>query len=458
MSFKDSIVLVDVYSVHYDHELWGPDDPYVFLPERHEKKRHPMAYLPFGAGPRHCVGMRFALIEMKILLTRMLREYSVLPGNHFESNFHIHDQTVIAPEEVWIKLFTPEMFSSLSSDFDKQIQLIDECFLLWQRSKSSQLTTTIKTTLSKFPFEAKHFLTYWKSILEPDNQENNTNIQQNQNEVTSKNLINTMINWKNLIPSLEILHNDQLLINNRHELIRPIFRMLEKSLNETNEFEQKTYIHQLCTTALLNLYTQLKPDECNPDIFNSEIVMECMRRTNDLHTTQQCLMLLSKGAQLFPEKLISMIMAMFAFVGDRLVRKDDLYSYQVMEKTIKTVIPSLYKEKNLEQRRPILAKITHVFVTSLAHLPAHRRQDIFRMLMESIGQDECLWFAPIQLFDSILLSPINKKNEETLKKSLIDANEQMLNSFNQFSSSTLLISLTRILNVLLNLPDQITSK
>jgi hypothetical protein len=36
-------------------------------------------------------------------------------------------------------------------------------------------------------------------------------------------------------------------------------------------------------------------------------------------------------------------MAMFAFVGDRLVRKDDLYSHQVMEKTIKTVIPSLYK-------------------------------------------------------------------------------------------------------------------
>ena len=28
--------------------------------------------------------------------------------------------------------------------------------------------------------------------------------------------------------------------------------------------------------------------------------MECMKRTNDLHTTQQCLMLLSKGAQLFP--------------------------------------------------------------------------------------------------------------------------------------------------------------
>ncbi|CAF0784428.1 unnamed protein product [Adineta steineri] len=364
-----------------------------------------------------------------------------------------------------LKQLTPEMFAALSSDFDKQFQLVSECFSLWQRSKSSQLTTTIKTTLSKFAFDAKHFLTYWKTILEPASQQTNTDSQQNR--LSNKKLIiskpteqttavNTTINWKNLLPSLELLHNDQLLINHRHELIRPLFLILEKSLNQTIDFEQKTYIDQLCTTALLNLYTQLKPAECNPDIFNSEIVMECMKRTNDLHTTQQCLMLLSKGAQLFPEKLISMIMAMFAFVGDRLVRKDDLYSYQVMEKTIKTVIPSLYKEKNIEQRRPILAKITHVFVTSLAHLPAHRRQDIFRMLMESIGQDECLWFAPVQLFDSILLSPINRKNEETLKKSLIDGSEQMLSSFNQFSSATILISLTRILNTVLNLPDQIT--
>ena len=34
--------------------------------------------------------------------------------------------------------------------------------------------------------------------------------------------------------------------------------MLEKSFNQTEQFEQKTYIHQLCTTALLNVYTKLK--------------------------------------------------------------------------------------------------------------------------------------------------------------------------------------------------------
>ena len=76
----------------------------LFLPERHSTKRHPMAYLPFGAGPRQCVGMRFVLIEIKILLVRLLLKYSIMPGEHLESKLNIREGTVIAPEEVWIKL------------------------------------------------------------------------------------------------------------------------------------------------------------------------------------------------------------------------------------------------------------------------------------------------------------------------------------------------------------------
>ncbi|CAF1410920.1 unnamed protein product, partial [Rotaria sordida] len=49
-----TIVQPDVYSIHYDADLWGPVDPYKFHPERHAVKRHPLAYLPFGAGPRNC--------------------------------------------------------------------------------------------------------------------------------------------------------------------------------------------------------------------------------------------------------------------------------------------------------------------------------------------------------------------------------------------------------------------
>ncbi|CAF1341978.1 unnamed protein product [Rotaria sordida] len=52
---EGTIVQPDVYSIHYDADLWGPVDPYKFHPERHAVKRHPLAYLPFGAGPRNCV-------------------------------------------------------------------------------------------------------------------------------------------------------------------------------------------------------------------------------------------------------------------------------------------------------------------------------------------------------------------------------------------------------------------
>ena len=104
MFFSGSLVYVDVYSVHFDCDLWGPEDLYVFLPERHQTKRHPLAYLPFGVGPRQCVGMRFALIDMKILLTRLLRDYDIVPGEDLEKKFVIRDQGVVSPKEVWIKL------------------------------------------------------------------------------------------------------------------------------------------------------------------------------------------------------------------------------------------------------------------------------------------------------------------------------------------------------------------
>ncbi|CAF1169661.1 unnamed protein product [Rotaria sp. Silwood1] len=100
------IVTVDIYSVHFDPDLWGPVDPNVFYPERFATKRHPLAWIPFGIGPRNCVGMRFAMMEMKLVLIRLLKTYSIIDcGKQTrESTEQLDEIVVISPKNVIIRL------------------------------------------------------------------------------------------------------------------------------------------------------------------------------------------------------------------------------------------------------------------------------------------------------------------------------------------------------------------
>ena len=101
---KGDVIQPDVYSLHYDRDLWGPDDPELFIPERHSIRRHPMSFLAFGEGPRNCVGLRFALMEIKICLVRLLSQYQILSTHQTEQQFHIRETLVIAPSNLFIKL------------------------------------------------------------------------------------------------------------------------------------------------------------------------------------------------------------------------------------------------------------------------------------------------------------------------------------------------------------------
>lgn len=50
-----------------------------FTPEA-KANRPQLAHMPFGWGPRNCIGLRFALLEIKIVLIEILRKYSFACG------------------------------------------------------------------------------------------------------------------------------------------------------------------------------------------------------------------------------------------------------------------------------------------------------------------------------------------------------------------------------------------
>ncbi|MBC7572570.1 MAG: cytochrome P450 [Spirosoma sp.] len=76
---KGDTALVSPYLLHRDPANWpDPDrfDPDRFAPGR-EKERPAYAYLPFGGGPRLCIGNQFALMEMQILLALLVRQFDL---------------------------------------------------------------------------------------------------------------------------------------------------------------------------------------------------------------------------------------------------------------------------------------------------------------------------------------------------------------------------------------------
>jgi len=77
---EGSIVTLPQWVVHRD-ERWF-DDPDEFRPERWdaERDRPEYAYFPFGGGPRHCIGMRFALMEAKLVLATLAQRFAFEPG------------------------------------------------------------------------------------------------------------------------------------------------------------------------------------------------------------------------------------------------------------------------------------------------------------------------------------------------------------------------------------------
>jgi cytochrome P450 len=68
--------------VHHNETVWP--NPEVFDPSRFEQKQHPFAFIPFGGGPRVCIGQNMALMQILLVLATIIRKYDFQVVNQQE--------------------------------------------------------------------------------------------------------------------------------------------------------------------------------------------------------------------------------------------------------------------------------------------------------------------------------------------------------------------------------------
>ncbi|KAI0240414.1 Cytochrome P450 3A24 [Lamellibrachia satsuma] len=97
---ENAIVTIPIYALHHDPEVWPEPDK--FDPERFtaeaKASRNPFAYMPFGHGPRNCIGMRLAQQEMKMVMMSVLRQLRITTCHQTQSPLTFQKTMLLVPE------------------------------------------------------------------------------------------------------------------------------------------------------------------------------------------------------------------------------------------------------------------------------------------------------------------------------------------------------------------------
>ena len=103
---KGTFMQLSVYAAHYNEEFFP--EPNVFNPERFLKENEdqiiPYTWRPFGSGNRVCIGQRFAIMEIKIFVAKLLQKFKVVKTSKTALNTPLGTFLIIGYPEIVVKL------------------------------------------------------------------------------------------------------------------------------------------------------------------------------------------------------------------------------------------------------------------------------------------------------------------------------------------------------------------
>ncbi|CAI5770584.1 repeat-containing 1 [Podarcis lilfordi] len=274
------------------------------------------------------------------------------------------------------------------------------------------------------------------------------------------------MNWHRVTLILELLQHKKKL-KHPQALIPTLFSLLARCLEPSAEHENLEYTKQLVLGGLLNICQKLSPDGTrikagilDEEKFNVELVVQCIRVSEMPQTHHHALLLLGAAAGMFPGKVLHNIMPIFTFMGANVMRLDDAYSFQVINKTVKMVIPALIQaeEDGGSSETPgnvegVVVKIIRVFVDALPHVPEHRRLPILEQLISTLGGERFLWILLVLLFEQHVTKSVAAVANGEKDAVLETDTEFWISVCCEFSVIQQLQSLMKVLGYLTKLPE-----
>ncbi|KAG8229733.1 hypothetical protein J437_LFUL007908, partial [Ladona fulva] len=254
--------------------------------------------------------------------------------------------------------------------------------------------------------------------------------------------------WSRGVTLLEIIQNKKKLRNSQKilpvlfELLRACLQLKhQEPVEYTKQLILACALHSLRKVAVidreLDSDDEMEDKKIDEQQFDVETIVQCIRSTQNPHTHRHALLLLSSAAEIVPDSVLHNVMAIFAFVGTSMVRQDDEYSFEVISRTIESIVPVLVKvgPKSLETtsskvisnlpegleflegpRVEGALKVMRVFADAIPDVPPHRRLPLYLKLVETVGWETGLSQLLLLIIEDQVLHR-GSKNKEVEKLS-----------------------------------------